>query len=185
MLIPRELFRKYVAYAKQKIKPVLTDMAVEEIKRFYVELRNMPVSSEGMLRPIPISARQLQALIRMSEASAKMRLSEAVGAEDAKRAIEIMKYYLTQVGYDYESKTFDIDRGTGGMPASQRNKVFMVRDMIINLEGKIGKMIPVEEIEKELEGKLTRDEIDEAITKLDISGVIFKPRKGYISRTIK
>ncbi len=185
MLIPRELFRKYVAYAKQKIKPVLTDMAVEEIKRFYVELRNMPVSSEGMLRPIPISARQLQALIRMSEASAKMRLSGAVGAEDAKRAIEIMKYYLTQVGYDYESKTFDIDRGTGGMPASQRNKVFMVRDMIINLEGKIGKMIPVEEIEKELEGKLTRDEIDEAITKLDISGEIYKPRKGYISRTIK
>jgi replicative DNA helicase Mcm len=185
MLIPKELFRKYVAYAKQKIKPALTDFAVEEIKKFYVELRNMPVSSEGMLRPIPISARQLQALIRMSEASAKMRLSETVEAEDAKRAIEIMKYYLTQVGYDYESKTFDIDRGTGGMPASQRNKVFLVRDTIINLEGKIGKMIPVEEIEKELEGKLTKDEIDEAITKLDISGETFKPRKGYISRTVK
>jgi len=185
MLIPKELFRKYVAYAKQKIKPVLTDRAVEEIKRFYVELRNMPVSSEGMLRPIPISARQLQALIRMSEASAKMRLSEEVDAEDSKRAIGIMKYYLTQVGYDYESKTFDIDRGTGGMPASQRNKVFIVRDTIINLEGKIGKMIPTEEIEKELEGKLTKEEIDEAITKLDISGEIYKPRKGYLSRTVK
>jgi len=183
MIIPKDLFRKYIAYAKQKIKPVLTDWAVEEIKRFYVELRNMPVSSEGVLRPIPISARQLQALIRMSEASAKMRLSEKVTAEDAKRAIEIMKYYLTQVGYDYESKTFDIDRGTGGMPASQRNKVFLVRDTITNLENKLGKMIPIEEIEKELEDKLTKDEIDEAITKLDISGVIFKPKKGYVSRT--
>ncbi|HUW43869.1 MAG TPA: minichromosome maintenance protein MCM [Bacillota bacterium] len=185
MLIPRELFRKYIAYAKQKIRPVLTDFAVEEIKNFYVELRNMPVSSEGALRPIPISARQLQALIRMSEASAKMRLSETVDAEDAKRAINIIKYYLTQVGYDYESKTFDIDRGTGGMPASQRNKVFMVRDAIINLEGKIGKMIPIEDLEKELEGKLTKDEIDDAVTKLDISGEIYKPRKGYISRTAK
>ncbi len=183
MLIPKELFRKYIAYAKQRIKPVLTDDAVEEIKKFYVELRNMPVSSEGVLRPIPISARQLQALIRMSEASAKMRLSEKVTMEDSKRAIEIMKYYLTQVGYDYESKTFDIDRGTGGMPASQRNKVFLVRDTITNLENKLGKMIPIEEIEKELEGKLTKDEIDEAITKLDISGVIFKPRKGYVGRT--
>ena len=71
MIIPRELFRKYIAYAKQRIKPFLKDEAVEEIKKFYVELRNMPVSSEGALRPIPISARQLQALIRMSEASAK------------------------------------------------------------------------------------------------------------------
>lgn len=183
MTVPKDLLRKYVAYTKQKIHPNLSKEAVEKIKKFYVELRNLPVSSEGTLRPIPISARQLQALIRMSEASARMRLSETVTLEDADRAIDIIKYYLTQVGYDYESKTFDIDRGTGGMPASQRNKVFIVRDTITSLENKIGKMIPLDELEKELEGKLTRDEIDEAITKLDISGVIFKPKKGYIART--
>lgn len=182
-LISRDLFRKYVAYAKQRIKPTLSDECVAEIKKFYVELRNMQVSSEAMLRPIPISARQLQALIRMSEASAKMRLSPTVDPQDAKWAIEIMKYYLTQVGYDYESKTFDIDKGTGGMPSSQRNKVFVVRDTITQLENRVGKMVPVEEIEKELDGKLTVDEIEEAITKLDISGVIFKPKKGYVSRT--
>jgi replicative DNA helicase Mcm len=183
MLIQKELFRKYVAYAKQRVHPVLTNEAVDEIKKFYVELRNMPVSSESSMRPIPISARQLQALIRMSEASAKMRLSKKAEGEDAKRAIDILKYYLMQVGYDYESKTFDIDRGTGGMPASQRNKVFLVRDTITQLESRLGKMIPIEEIEKELEGKLTSDEIEEAITKLDVSGVIFKPRRGYIGRT--
>lgn len=183
MLISKELLRKYVAYAKQRIKPTLSDEAVEEIKKFYVELRNTPISVEGIVRPIPISARQLQALIRMSEASAKMRLSETVDSGDAKRAIEIMKYYLMQVGYDYESKTFDIDRGTGGMPASQRNKVFIVRDVITQLESRLGKMIPIEEIEKELEGKLTKDEIEEAITKLDVSGVIFRPRRGYVGRT--
>ncbi|MBU2616071.1 MAG: hypothetical protein KKC19_03130 [Nanoarchaeota archaeon] len=183
MIVPRDLLRKYVAYAKQKVKPVLSKEAVSEIKKFYVDLRNMPVSSDSAMKPIPISARQLQALIRMSEASAKMRLSESVDIVDARRAIGIMKYYLTQVGYDYESKTFDIDRGTGGMPASQRNKVFIVRDAITNLESKVGKMIPVEELVKALEGKMTRDEIDEAITKLDISGVIFKPKKGHVSRT--
>lgn len=183
MIIPKELFRKYIAYAKQRIKPVLTDYAVGAIKKFYVDLRNTPVSSEGSMRPIPISARQLQALIRMSEASAKMRLSEEVTAEDADRAIDIMKYYLMQVGYDYESKTFDIDKGTGGMASSQRNKVFLVRDTITQLESRLGKMIPIEEIEKELEGKLSKDEIEEAITKLDISGAIFKPRRGYVGRT--
>ena len=183
MLIPKELFRKYVAYAKQRIIPDLSEEAVAEIKDFYVELRNRPVSSESALRPIPISARQLQALVRMSEASAKLRLSKKVTKEDAKRAIGIMKYYLMQVGYDYESKTFDIDKGTGGMPSSQRSKIFLVRDTITQLEHRLGKMIPIEEIENELEGKLDKDEIEEAIRKLDIQGEIFKPRRGYIGKT--
>ena len=183
MLIPRELFRKYVAYAKQRIKPKLGESAINEIRNFYVELRNKPVASEATLRPIPISARQLQALIRMSEASAKIKLNEEVSLEDAKRAIEIMKYYLMQVGYDYESKTFDIDKATIGITSSQRSKIFAVRDAIIDLENKLGKMIPIEEIEKELEGKLSKDEIEEAINKLNSQGEIFKPRRGFVGRT--
>ena len=182
MLIPRELFRKYVAFAKQKIKPELSDEAVEEIKNFYVDLRNKPVASESAMKPIPISARQLQALIRMSEASAKIRLSETVSIEDARIAINIMKYYLMQVGYDYESKTFDIDRISGRMSSSKRNKVFTVRDVITELEGKVGKLIPIEEIRKELKDKLKDDEIDEAITELQKNGIIFRPRKGFIQK---
>ncbi|MAG79133.1 AAA family ATPase [Candidatus Pacearchaeota archaeon] len=182
MIIPREIFRKYVAYAKQKIKPHLSEEAVIEMKKFYVDLRNRPVLSESAMRPIPISARQLQALIRLSEASAKLRLSDTVSKEDSIRAIEIIKYYLMQVGYDYESKTFDIDKISGKFSSSQRNKILTVRDIIVNLENRLGKMIPVEEIEKELDGKLTKDEIDEAINKLDSSGEIFKPRRGYIQK---
>jgi replicative DNA helicase Mcm len=183
MFIPRELFRKYVAYAKQRVKPELSDEAIKEIKNFYVELRNRPIASESGLRPIPISARQLQALIRMAEASAKVKLRNNVNKEDALNAIDIMKYYLMQVGYDYESKTFDIDRISGKFSASQRGKILNVRDIIIDLENKLGKMIPLEEIEKELEGKMSKEEIDTALNKLSNSGDIFSPRKGYISRT--
>ena len=182
LMIPRELFRKYVAYSKQRISPKLTDEAVAEIKKFYVNLRNKPVSSESALKPIPISARQLEALIRMSEAAAKIKLSEEVTPEDAKFAIDLMKDYLMQVGYDYESKTFDIDKITTGIMTSQRNKIFAVRDAIINLESRIGKMIPIEEIEKELDGKMGKEEIEEAINKLSMSGDIFKPRRGYVGR---
>ncbi|MFH1327134.1 MAG: ATP-binding protein [archaeon] len=183
MIIPRELFRKYVAYAKQRIKPTLSEEAVAEIKKFYVDLRNKPVSSEAALRPIPISARQLQALIRMAEASAKIKLNPIVTKEDAKESIELMKYYLMQVGYDYESKTFDIDKATTGITSSQRNKIFTVRDIITELENRLGKMIPIEEIEKELEGKMTKEEIEEAINKLNSQGEIFKPRRGYVGKT--
>jgi replicative DNA helicase Mcm len=180
VLIDPSLFRKYVAYAKQKINPKLTPESVEELKRFYIELRNKPVTSESAMRPIPISARQLQALIRMSEASAKMRLSEEVSKEDAKKAIELMTYYLTQVGYDYESKTFDIDKISGKFSSSQRNKIFMVKEVITALESKMGKMIPYEEIEKELEEKISKDELEEAINRLIKDNEIYRPKKGYI-----
>jgi replicative DNA helicase Mcm len=183
MLIPREIFRKYVAYSKQRIKPELSEEAVNEIRNFYVDLRNRPVASESAMRPIPISARQLQALIRMSEASAKIKLREVVTREDAKIAIDLMKYYLMEVGYDYESKSFDIDKATAGTTSSQRSKIFTVRDTMIDMESRLGKMIPIEELENELEGKLSKDEIEEAINKLASQGEIFRPRRGFVSRT--
>ena len=172
--------RKYVAYAKQKVNPVLSTEAVEELKKFYVELRNKPVMSESAMRPIPISARQLQALVRMSEASARLRLSEEVSKEDAKEAIELMKYYLMQVGYDYESKTFDIDRISGKFSSSQRNRIFMVKEVITALESKMGKMITYEEIEKELQGKMEKNELEDIIGRLVKDNEIYRPKKGYI-----
>jgi len=179
-LIDSNLLRKYVAYAKQKINPRLSSEAVDELKKFYVELRNKPVSSRSAVRPIPISARQLQALIRMAEASARLRLSENVSREDAKQSIALMTYYLMQVGYDYESKTFDIDKISGKFSSSQRSKIFMVKEVITALESKMGKMIPYEELERELEGKLEKDEIDEAINRLIRDNEIYRPKKGYI-----
>jgi replicative DNA helicase Mcm len=180
MFIPRELFRKYVAYAKQKIKPEISQEAALEIEAFYVNLRNAPVSSDSALKPIPISARQLQALIRMAEASAKMRLSPKVSIDDARKAIEIMKYYLMQVGYDYESKTFDMDRFSSKFSSSQRNKIFSVKEIIIALESKMGKLVPVEEVEKEIKDKMTPTELQEALNKLAENNEIYFPKRGYV-----
>jgi len=183
IIIERNLFRKYIAYAKQNIKPELTTEATDEIKKFYVDLRNAPVSSDDMQRPIPISARQLEALIRLSEACAKARLSKKVKKEDSKNAIALIKFYMTQVGYDYETKTFDIDKIVTGIPTSQRNKILAVKDTIARLEQRIGKVIPIEELEKELEGKLNKEEIQESLEKLSISGDIFTPKRGFVQKT--
>jgi replicative DNA helicase Mcm len=181
--VERDLFRKYVAYAKQKIKPILTDEAVKEIKDFYVRMRNMPVSADSTgSRAIPISARQLEALVRLSEAHAKMRLSKKVTKEDARIAIELITYYMMQVGYDYETKTFDIDRISTGVSSSQRSKVIILRETLSKLEEKLGKFIPMEELEKELTGKMNKDDIDDAVQKLIASGDIFIPRKGFVQR---
>ena len=98
--ISGQLLRKYLSYAKQKIIPQLSNEAIQEIKDFYIDLRNSGQKGEGEIRPIPISARQLEALVRLAEASARSRLSDKVIRQDAKRAIELLKHCLMQVGFD-------------------------------------------------------------------------------------
>jgi len=182
-VIEKELLRKYIAYAKQKFQPLLTEEAIKEIKDFYVNLRNAPTGMpEGVVKPIPISARQLDALIRLSEAAAKLQLKKKVTREDAKLAINIIKYYLMQVGFDQETKTFDIDRIATGVSTSQRGKIIVVREAISRLEGRMGKLIPIEELQKELEEKMSKEEIEDSIQKLKQTGDIFEPRKGYVQR---
>ncbi len=182
-MIEPKLLRKYISYAKQKIKPKLTEEAVEEIKSFYVNLRNQSIRTEADIKPIPITARQLEGIIRLSEACARMRLSDVVKKEDAKKAIEILKTSLTQVGYDEETKSFDIDKMTTGITSSKRSKILLVRDTIYNLESKVGKMIPLEELEKELAGKIKAEEMEDALSQLKKSGEVFSPNSKHIQRT--
>ncbi len=175
------LLRKYVAYAR-KIKPKLTDEAAEEIKEFYISIRNKTLSGNSEVKAIPITARQLEAIVRLSEACAKIRLSKYVGVEDAQRAIKLLKYSMMQVGFDEETQTFDVDRITTGIPASKRNKIIVVRDTISKLEASMGKLIPTIELEKEIGERLTKEEIEDAINQLSKSGDIFKPKAGYIQK---
>jgi replicative DNA helicase Mcm len=176
--IDRDLFKKYVAYAKQKIKPKLTEGAVEEIKNYYVKLRNL--QSSGDSQSIPISARQLQALVRLSEAHAKSRLSHIVERLDSKVAIRLMNYYLMQVGYDPETKSFDIDRFTVGTTSSQRNKIILVSETIKKLEEKYGKIVPLDILRKEIGENLSDIEFDDSIEKLKKTGDIFQPKSGFV-----
>jgi len=182
LTIERDLFRKYIAYARQRVKPQLTDEAIDEIKKFYVDLRNMSTGggSDNSQKPLPISARQLEGLMRLSEASAKLRLSEKVTRDDAKRAIELMRYYLMKVGYDYETNTFDIDRIATGVSTSQRSKVLGVKEALSKLESRLGKLIPIEELKKEMVGKMDDKEIEDALERLTRMGDVFHPRKGFV-----
>ena len=180
-VIDNDLLRKYISYARQKFNPVLTDEAVKVMKDFYVGLRNMPQIGDGPSKPIPIGARQLEAMVRLAEAHARMRLSKEVGIKDAIEAIDLVKSYLMQVGYDKDTKTFDVDRITG-TSASSRNKIHVVQEVVENLEKKMGKLIPFEEITKALAGKMSETDIDEVVGKLLKSGDLFRPKRGFVQR---
>ena len=89
---------------------------------------------------------------------------------------------MMQVGFDEETQSFDIDRVTTGIPTSKRSKIIAVRETIARLESSLGKLIPIQELEKELGENLSKDEIDDAINQLAKSGDIFKPKAGYIQK---
>ena len=89
--IDTNLLRKYIAYARKNFAPVLTNEAIEEIEKYYVKIRNSG-TGEGEYKRIPITARQLEGLIRISESIAKIRLSREVTKKDTKRAIDLLHY---------------------------------------------------------------------------------------------
>lgn len=178
-----EFLKKYISYARQKIKPVLTKEAVDEIKEFYVNLRNLPSLNEQELKPIPISARQLEALVRLSEGSARVRLSKKVTKKDAQMAIETLKRCLMQVGFDPESGQLDIDRISTGLTTSKRTKIVKVQGLINELTKKIGKKIPVDDLILEAsEQGINEAEVNEALDILKRDGTIYQPQPNMIER---
>lgn len=180
--IPTQMLKKYIAYARQNINPQMTDGALEEIKEYYVKMRSTGEGDEGY-KSIPISARQLEALIRLSEASARSRLSDKVTKTDAKRAIELVHFCLLQIGVDPETGKIDIDRITTGITASQRGIIATIKEIIHDLEGQIGKQIPIDDIVARAKDKgIDQDKTEEILDRLKKAGDIFAPRPNFISR---
>jgi replicative DNA helicase Mcm len=180
--IPTRLLRKYIAYAKQNIKPQLTEGAMEEIKDYYLRMRASG-SKEGAVRSIPISPRQLEGLIRLSEATARLRLSDKVMKKDAKRAVKLLDYCLRQIAFDEETGTIDIDRIATGIPATQRTKIVGIKEIIAELEKELGNRIPIDDIVRLAADRgIDESDVDNAIEKLKRSGDVFEPKRGFISR---
>ena len=180
--IDTDLLKKFIAFAKQKVRPKLTDGAIDEIKGYYLKMRSSGSAEEG-IKTIPISPRQLEGLVRMSEANARLRLSEEVEKEDAKKAIAILEYSLMDVGFDKETGKIDIDRIATGVSASSRNNIMVVKEIINALEEKVGKTVPIDDVVGEAKKRgLPQDKVEEVIEKLKRSGDIFEPKQGSINR---
>jgi len=90
-----EFLAKYIEYAK-KFKPEITSLAENEIAEKYVKIR---INNPGK---IAINDRNLEAIQRLAEAHAKLRLSNKVMPEDVDRAFSLMSDFLEQIGYDID-----------------------------------------------------------------------------------
>ncbi|PLW80865.1 AAA family ATPase [Candidatus Woesearchaeota archaeon] len=181
--IDLDLLRKYVSYAKIKCRPALTDEAIEEIQNYYVQMRNTEQEGEGA--SLAITPRQLEALIRLSEASAKVRLSDKVTKFDAKQGISLVHHCLMQIGLDPATGKIDVDRLSGGVTANERNHLHIIKKMINEMEDDYGGAgIPIEDIITKCADKnIDESKVESTIEKLKREGEIFEPKRGFIRKT--
>lgn len=177
--IETKLLRKFFAYGRQNISPQLTDEAIAALHEYYIKMRSA-AGGEGV-KAVPISARQLEGLVRLSEASARLRLSAKVTKHDAQKAIELMDYCLRQVAFDEKTGTIDIDRITTGISASVRSKLIILKEIVAQLDTGAG--VSEEEILKFAEEKgISQSEAEEVLAKLKRSGDVFEPKPGFYKK---
>lgn len=176
--IDLQLLKKWIVYAKQKIKPVMSEEAAKLIEEYYTKVRNM-ANENGKIVSIPITTRQLEAIVRLAEASARVRLSNEINIEDAKRAIDLVEKSLRKIGYDPETGKIDIDRITG-MGATKRNKIITVLETIKKLmEEKGNTPVSFTEIQEKLKNEIKESELENILENLKRRGDIYEPRNGY------
>jgi len=177
--ISLELLRKYISYAKG-VRPSLSQDALRRLKDFYLAMRS---ASETEGSPVAITARQLEALVRISEARARAALRKDVTAEDAEAAVAIMKRSLEEVGIDMSSYKMDIDIIMTGKPKSVRDKLQTVLSTLMGMEKETGiveRMTLLEELDTKF--KISRGEAERLIGQLLREGTIYEPREGYLKK---
>ncbi len=174
-----DFLRKYISFAK-RIIPVLSPEAVIELRDFYLKMR----SKGGAEAAVAITPRQLEALVRISEARARAFLRDRVTVEDAKSAIRIMTVSLSDVGVDVKTGAMDIDVIMTGKPRSLRDSFQRVIETVAELERETG---TVEEtvllaalVDKE---KMEEREARRLIGQLIKEGILYSPKPGRLKRT--
>ncbi|MEK6877277.1 MAG: minichromosome maintenance protein MCM, partial [Thermoproteota archaeon] len=173
-LIDVDILTKYLSYAK-KIEPVLTKEAEDKILEYYMKMRN--VESEGM---ITVTPRQLEGLIRLSTARARLLMKNEVDAEDAERAIFLIESMLQDAGVDVN--TGQVDLGVlQGKPHSEVSKMQLFMDVMKSLEGDEKRPVEEKTLVKELvkTGKFTDEEARKYIKKLQRESAIYESKPGH------
>ncbi|CAH8262400.1 unnamed protein product [Arabidopsis lyrata] len=125
----------YVSYARKNIHPKLSDEAAEELTRGYVEMRKAGKFAGSSKKVITATPRQIESLIRLSEALARMRFSEWVEKHDVDEAFRLLRVAMQQSATDHATGTIDMDLINTGVSASERMRrdtfVSSIRDIAL------------------------------------------------------
>ena len=175
-LIESETLTKYLSYAK-RIQPILTKEAEEKILDYYMKMRSMGQDNEDT---ITVTPRQLEGLIRLATARARLLLKSQVEGQDAQRAIDLLESMFNEAGIDVN--TGKVDLGTlQGRPRSEVSKMQLFMDIVRGLEGEHKHPVEESQLIEELAktDKFTEDDARGYMRKMQKDSVIYESKPGY------
>jgi replicative DNA helicase Mcm len=178
-----DLIRAWIAYARQYVHPRFENKeAKRELQEFYVGLREQSYDDEDAA--IPVTARKLEACVRLAEASARIRLSESIEMEDIERTKLLIMSSLKDVGIDPETDEMDADVVETGNSKVQRERIKAVKNFISEVEEEHENGAPIDVlIERRDELDLSSSQIEHEIEKLRRQGDVYEPQTDHL-RTI-
>lgn len=175
--IDRDLLRKYIIYARKHVKNFkITEEAKEKAIQFYLSLRRRS-TEVGILS---VCTRHLEAIFRLANASARVRLSETIDVEDVERAIKLVQKSLEQIALDPETGEVDIDYAFSGTSKTQRDRILTIVKIIEKLQNASENMCAsVDEILAAAEAQgISEEDCKEIIKRLKQEGRIYEPKRG-------
>lgn len=175
--IDPDILTKYFAYAK-RFTPEMTSEAEKTVLDYYLD-RRKDENPENILS----TPRQLEGIIRLATARARLLMKDSVEAEDAERAIFLMDKMLEEAGYDKDNDRVDIMvlHGKGSIQSS-RIQLFM--DIMRSLGGDRSENVEEKILIEELVSseKFTPDEARKFLQKMINEGIVYESKAGFYSK---
>lgn len=177
-----DVFRAYIAEAKQQVDPIIVDEAVKEkLKQEYLDIRLEGADEDS---PVPVTARKLEAFLRLAESSARARFSDEVKIEDVERASRLVLASLEDVGIDPETGEYDADIVNTGTSKSQRDRMKGLRRIVDELSSEYDEGAPFQEIVKRAtEQDIGADKAERELQKLLDKGEAYEASADHYRLT--
>ncbi len=186
--LTQEELRKLIIYAKKYVHPKFKSEEVKKkLEDFFVQWRKVAggeIASEE--EAVPITARQLEALVRLAKSNARLRLADEVTVEDADRAIGIFRASLRQLGIEDESGKTDIDLLMTGHSRTQHEKLQRIMEIIDDLEKDYEDGAPIKLVKQEARSEgIDQEFVEEMIRREKRNGRLYSPSEEVISRATR
>jgi len=175
--LTQNFLRKYIAFAKRNVHPQLDEEAKNAILKYYTEERQSfgredesPSNNEYGEKDsiIPITARALEALIRLTEAHARMHLQEVATVENAKVALAVFRHWREESGIEDESELHS------GVPVKARSNNAAIMNMVRDKCTETGEVELTELYNLAIQRGISENEVDRVVSKMSINGIIYE-----------
>ena len=180
--IDQEFLKDFISYARSAMTPEVADEAVEVLVQGYLAMRALGGRGSKTITATP---RQLESLIRISQALAKMRLSTVVTVTEVEEAIRLMKVATQAAATDPRTGTIDMDLITTGRTALNRDLVAKLADELrLVVATRSGQRMTISQIRQLLlqgvgaQMSVSMLEVEEAVRELETEGL-----GQYVERT--